>query len=279
VNSNNKTTTVQDILTALFDFAPEEGKFGDDNVGLMAGDSGAVVTRVMCALDMTSEVIDEASSEGAQLIVVHHPLIYGSIAQVNDKTLTGKRIIKLLSSGIAGISMHTNLDAAPEGVNEALAEAVGLRRPFTPPDVDRGVYSEKAGRYAGVSHAVARAGYLDRPMTMEEFLQAAKKGLNCRGLRYFDSGRPVHYVCVIGGSGGSYLEAAIEHGCDTLLTGETRYSAFLTAREMGVNLVDADHFATENTVVPRLVRELKRVFPHLEIITSGTHNQTAQFYI
>ena len=80
----------------------------------------------------------------------------------------------------------------------------------------------------------------------------------------------------MGGSGGSYLPAALRAGCDTLITADVKYDVFLTAAESGINLIDADHFCTENTVIPVVTEYLKKQFPLLPIVTSERHKQTAK---
>ncbi|MDR0915643.1 MAG: Nif3-like dinuclear metal center hexameric protein [Oscillospiraceae bacterium] len=268
--------TVRQILDTLFSYAPPEGAVEDDSIGLAAGDSRAEVTRVVVALDATTEVIAETAQFGAQLVVSHHPVAYHSSGQVTDGSTAGRRIMALLQNGIASINMHTNLDAAPDGVNQALAETLGLRD-LTLPNVDSGVYSD-ATRFAGQRYAICRAGYLERETTMSEFLRHVKNALHSNGLRYHDAGRPVRHVAVIGGSGGGELDTIREYGCDTFVTSDIKYSTFLDAREWGVNLIDADHFCTENVVVPRLAGILHKHFPELDIKISTQHSQTAKFY-
>jgi dinuclear metal center YbgI/SA1388 family protein len=116
---------VEEILSALERFAPSCLKMDFDNVGLLAGFTKREADRLIVALDITDAVIDEAISEKAQLIVSHHPMFF-SLKSVTDGDRTGRKITALLSHGISAICMHTNLDAAAGGVNDALAEAAGL---------------------------------------------------------------------------------------------------------------------------------------------------------
>jgi dinuclear metal center YbgI/SA1388 family protein len=250
------------VLDNLLDFAPAEAKMDFDNVGLLAGDSRGIVTRVLVALDITSEVIREAAELGAQLIVSHHPLLF-SAKSVTDGTIVGSKLLALLSDGISAICMHTNLDAAAGGVNDALAAALGLRNiaPIEPPP------------------AYGRVGELAAPTELGGFLAFLKGALKSNGLRYHDAGRAVSRVAVVGGSGGDYLQKALDAGCDTLVTSDIKYDVFLDARELGINLIDADHFCTENTVVPVLRDRLAAAFPGVECSVSGRHGQTARFFV
>lgn len=113
---------------------------------------------------------------------------------------------------------------------------------------------------------------------MPHFLGKVKDALSANGLRYHDAKIPVKRVAVCGGSGGSMLGDAVARGCDTLVTADVKYDQFLFAREEGINLIDADHFCTENVVVPVLADMLGEAFPELDVHISKRHCQTACFF-
>ncbi len=261
--------TVKDITNALETLADPALKMDFDNVGFLAGFGGTEVQKVLVTLDITSAVIDEAIAIGAQLIVSHHPLFF-SLKTVTDETVTGRKLTKLLRAGLSAICMHTNLDAAVGGVNDALASVAGLTQITN--------LLDEAHDSAGTPHAYGRVGYLAEPTPLVDYLSRLKKSLKTNGLRYHDAGRPVYKIATVGGSGGSYLEEAITQGCDTLVTSDVKYDVFLDAREQGINLIDGDHFCTENVVTPTLQKKLTELFPELDIIVSSQHSQTAQFY-
>ena len=85
-------------------------------------------------------------------------------------------------------------------------------------------------------------------------------------------------LAVCGGSGGNMLELAAAKGCDTFVTADVKYDRFLAAKELGINLIDADHFCTENVVIPVLQTKLQRQFPNVTFAISQVHRQTAQTY-
>ena len=121
--------TVREIEQALFRLAPKEGAMDWDNVGQLLGDPEAEVRRVLVALDITEAVADEAIAENCQLIVSHHPVMnckWLPVQTVRQDTPQGHLLLKILRSGLSAICMHTNLDVAPGGVNDALAAALGL---------------------------------------------------------------------------------------------------------------------------------------------------------
>lgn len=256
-----RMATVGDVYTFLNQKAPVEAKLGFDNVGLLVGRSDRRVRKILTALDITDEVIEEAIAESADLVVSHHPLFF-ELKTVTDGTWTGARVLSLAENRIAAICMHTNLDAASGGVNDALLAALGLS-------------------YAGEldeETMIGRVGTLPEPMSMQDFLKHVKASLHAGGLRYHDAGRPVSRIAVCGGSGGGEIPLAYAAGCDTYVTADIKYDPFLEAKHLGINLIDADHFCTENVVIPVLRGWLKEAFPETEVVVSRVHRQTAQFY-
>ena len=258
-------TSVKDIRDYLDGRVPFSTKLDFDNVGLLAGEPDREVRRVLCALDITSEVIEEAALLGAELIVSHHPLVFHPLRQVLSDDLVGRKIYALVRGGISAICLHTNLDAAVGGVNDALMDALGC--------VDV--------RPLGGEGAMPRVGRLPHnlPLTMEEFLALTKSALSADGLRYVDGGRKISVVGCCGGSGGDFLEAAMEAGCDVFVTGDVKHDRFLAAAEYGVSLVDAGHFCTENVVVPRLRHMLLEGFPELDVRLTQRQRQPERFYV
>ena len=120
-------TTVADILKYIESIAPPYMAESWDNVGLLCGRKTREVKKILVALDSFRSVIDEAIEVGADLIVTHHPLIFGEeLKAVNEDTETGRCLLTLMERGIAAINAHTNLDMAPGGINEVLAQRLAL---------------------------------------------------------------------------------------------------------------------------------------------------------
>lgn len=248
-------TRVCDIEKMLYDWAPRDLALEWDNVGLLVGDSGAEVRKVLVSLDVTEAVAAEAVAIGADLIVAHHPLMncaWHKVQHVTTDDAQGRTITTLLKNNVSAICMHTNLDAAEGGVNDALAEKLGLQA--TKPLTD-----EKIGR----------VGTLNCEKPLVEFLQDVIKYLGCNGLRYVDCGRPVHRVAVGGGACGDYIPQAIAAGCDTFVTSDLRYHDFLDTTAL--NLIDAGHFPTEDGVCAAVVDYLQKVFPAATVIKTTAH--------
>ncbi len=261
-------STVKDVFDFLNGLYPVSMKMDFDNVGHLAGDSRDVVKKIIVSLDVTGEVISEAEKEGANLIISHHPLFF-SLKSVTDLDPVGRNVCRLIRSGISAICMHTNLDAAEGGVNDALAKAAGIKEPE--------LLCVEGTDEKGKPYCIGRMGELEKEMPMAEYLVMIKKALGTAGLRYYDSGRPVKRVGVVGGSGMSQIQYALDSGCDTFLTADIKYNGFLDAREFGYNVIDADHFCTENLIVPVLAEKLRERFEDIEVSVSQVHCQTVKF--
>ena len=256
-------TIVKDVLNYLDGRVPFSAKLDFDNVGLLAGEPDRELRRILCALDVTDAVIEEAASIGSELIIAHHPLIFHALKSVRTDDIVGRKIYALARGQISAICLHTNLDAAAGGVNDALMAALGCE------DV----------RTLGGEGAIPRFGRLPQPTELQAFLARTKQALAANGLRYVDGGKPCRVIGCCGGSGGDFLEEALEAGCDTFVTADVKHDRFLAAAELGVNLIDAGHYSTENVVVPRLRQMLLEGFPALDVRVSQTQKQPEQFYI
>jgi dinuclear metal center YbgI/SA1388 family protein len=212
-----------------------------DNDGLMVcPDDTKEVHRVLVALDITAAVGEHAIKEGYDLVVSHHPLIFHPLKAVAPGEATVNKVIRLLTSGVSAMSFHTRLDAVAGGVNDVLANAIGLQEiiPF-------GKDGEEMGRI----------GNLPAPMTLREFAALVKRATGAKQVQISDSGKPVSRVAVLGGGGAGESGAAVAAGADTYLTGDLRHDQLTEAPERGMNLVQGGHFYTENLVCNR-IREL-----------------------
>ena len=261
--------TVADILKFVEDLAPRYMKMDWDNVGLLCGSKKPPVTKVLVALDPFEDVCREAAQWGAELIVTHHPLIFHPLKAVTDETEVGRCIQLLCANGISAINAHTNLDCAPEGVNFRLAEQLGL----TDIEVVDPMGTDEQGRPWGL----LRSGCVQE-QSLDTFLAVVKQQLGCEGLRYTDGGKPVRKVAVGGGACASELMDAVKAGCDTFVTADIKYNGFFDARALGINLIDAGHFHTENPVVALVAERIAREFPEIQVMISEKHTDCMKYY-
>ena len=236
-----------------------------DNVGLLVGRGDREVHRVLVALDVSPDVAAEAAETGTDLIVSHHPVMNirwhaQQMQTLREDTRLGGLLTELVKRDISTICMHTNLDAAEGGVNDQLAEKLGLFDTIPLND-------EKIGR----------VGTLSCEKGLEEFLAFVVESLGCSALRYRDGGKRVHRVAVGGGACGDYIPQAIALGCDTFVTSDLSYHDFLDTQ--GLNLIDAGHFPTENVICSAIKAYLDRSFPETETVISTVHQDVIQYYM
>ena len=254
---------VKNILEYLETLAPSHMKYDWDNVGLLCGSREKEVKKILVALDPFMDVCEEAAQIGADLIVTHHPLIFRPCKSVTDEDPVGKSILYLVGHDIAAVNAHTNLDCAPGGVNDTLAKTLGLTNVQIIDPI-------------GEDYGLLRKGFV-KEQTLEAFMQTVKENLGTPVLRYADGGKTVSCVAVGGGSCGDEYEAAIKAGCDTFVTADVKYNQFWDAKELGLNLIDAGHYYTENPVCAVLAEKLSEAFPEAEVIPSN-HRDCMKFY-
>ncbi len=255
-------TNVQDILDFLQGVAPVELKMDWDNVGLLCGRKDKQVKTVLVALDPFNHICEEAVEKGADLLLTHHPLILQSLSNVTDETTVGRAVMTLIRNDIAAVNAHTNLDCADGGVNDVLANKLGL--------VD-------IRKVDGDSDGLLRQGTV-KQQALADFLANVKEALGCNGLRYADGGKQVCRVAVGGGSCGSAMYDVLAAGCDTFVTADVKYNQFCDAKALGLNLIDAGHFSTENPVIPHLAAKLQAAFPEIRVIVSEKHTDSVKFF-
>ena len=250
---------VQEVFEYLQTLAPLDLQMSFDNSGFLIGRGDRAVRKALLTLDITLPVIREAEQLGAELIISHHPVIFHALKELRPGG-PGEKALLLAEKGIAAICMHTNLDLAEGGVNDVLIRLLGAE-PEQALDAD----------------GCGRIGTLPQALPLAAFLARCRENLQAKGLRYVDSGRPVHRIAVMGGSGAGAIPDALAKGCDTYVTADIKYHDFLDALEQGLNLIDADHFCTENPVIPVLSGKLQAAFPDTEFFVSGTHHQVISF--
>ncbi len=261
--------TVKDIYCFLDEMAPFDTQEGFDNAGFLVGRGEAEVKKLMVALDITPEVAGEAGRWGADLIVAHHPVIFHPVKAVTDETATGRVLLALIRGEIAAVCAHTNLDAAQGGVNDCLARTLELT----------GIHLLCQGGVDGQGrpYGIGRVGAAHAPgLTAAEYAAFVKERLNAASVRFADGGRPVSRVAVGGGACGSMLHDALAAGCDTFVTADVKYDQYLEARALGLTLMDAGHFATENVVCPPLAAALAARFPETAVRLSACHGEVCQ---
>lgn len=261
-------TTVKDILDFVQTLAPTYMKESWDKVGLNCGRLNAPVTNVLVALDPFEDVCKEAKELGADLLVTHHALIWQP-GFVTDETVWGRNTLFLIENGIAHLNAHTNLDCAPGGVNDALAAMLELE--------NISVISPAGADANGNPYGLLRQGEVAE-QDLEDFLSYVKRQLHCGVLRFANGRKKVHKVAVGGGACAGFLQQVANAGCDTFVTSDVRYNQFWDAQDLGINLIDAGHFHTENPVCSILADAISAAFPEITVNISKNHKDSMNFY-
>lgn len=253
-------TTVDDLCQVLERTAPIRLAEEWDNVGLLVGDRAKRIARVMTCLTITPASVAEAIDRGAGLIVTHHPLPFRPLSRITTDTIPGQLLLQLIRAEVAVYSSHTAYDSAAGGINQSLAEGLGLLniRPLVP-ETEGGDASLGSGR---IGDLPTKGRFTDLAQSLQSFLGVV--GMKVVG----DDAQPVSSVAVGCGSAGSLLEAACQAGCDAMVLGETNLHTCLEAEARGVALLLPGHFASERFAIERLALSLIDAFPALEIWAS-----------
>lgn len=217
---------------------PDYGPMGMQVVG------AEEVTKVVCGVSASLELFERAAAAGAQLVLVHHGLLWESEPRTIDARMK-RRLKTLFDADLTLAAYHLALDAHPEiGNNVLLARELGVEveRPFA---------------------EIGVGGSLREPATAEELAARVRERLGREPLVFPYGPEPVLRVAIVSGGAASRLPAAAAEGYDLYLTGEPSEPAMMTARELGVHFVAAGHYATERLGVQALASRIAERF-HLE---------------
>lgn len=237
---------IRDLLQTLEGFAPAALAEKWDNVGLLVGSPDNSVTSILIGLDPTLSLIEEAIAISADTIITHHPVIFKPLSAIDTSNPSGRLLQKALSHDINIIGAHTNLDSTVEGVNDVLANGLGLinLEPLTPSGEDS---TTGLGRIGNYPEPVDRKEFLDRIFHLLKL-----ETLNIAGI----VPEKVGTVAVCGGSGSEFAKQAYKRGADVYLSAEIKHSTAIWAKEVGFAVIDGTHYATEKPATYYLAQKL-----------------------
>ncbi len=254
---------LKQISDYLEQFAPPELAEDWDNVGLLAGDGEATVKRLMTCLTITPRSADEAIQRQADLIVTHHPLPFHALKRLTTTTTTGRLLWDLITHRVAIYSPHTAFDSTVNGINQQLAEGLGLD------DIAPLVPIEGASEGAGSG----RFGHLPQATPLHHVAKQLRTFLGIEHLQFVGgTNASIERVAVACGAAGEFLSAARRANCDLLVLGETNLHTCLEAEASNVALLLPGHFASERFAVEHLATVLAGRFPELEVWASATES-------
>ena len=247
--------TVKELYEKLSDRIPEELSEPWDNDGIMCcADDFAQVSRALITLDVTEEIVDYAIDNGFDLIVSHHPLVFKPLSAINPDNHIARKLIKLINSGVSVMSFHTRADKVRGGVNDCLAKLLALS------DVEE--FGEDG---------LGRIGHLECETSLEEFAERVKSALGIDRLIISDAYNPVYTVALVGGDGKAYVNDAVAMGADTYLSGRIGYNVMEEAAELGINLIEGGHYATEFPVTKFFESQIAKIDPKIATEIVGSY--------
>lgn len=251
---------IAQICRILEDFAPLVWQENYDNCGLLVGDENAEISSALLTVDVTEEVVDEAISLGAKLIIAHHPLIFKSLKKLTSKTETERVLLKLVKNDIAVYAAHTNFDNAPGGVSHALARKIGLKN-----------CRILALKFCGKTQiGCGVVGVLDEEIEEEKFFLKLKQTLDIQTIRHSPFlNKKIKTVALCGGSGAEFIENAKKENADVFLTADLKYHDYFLA-EKSLVLADVGHFESEQFIKEIFFEQIKKNLPTFALNFSQT---------
>ncbi len=248
---------INDVYSKINEIAPFDTSLSFDNTGLLIGDMYEDVNKALICLDLSDDVIEEALSIGATLIITHHPVIFSPLKSVSANSLVAKAI----RSSINVLSCHTNLDKSESfGVNIALAKSLGLENVKCVSQDD-----------------ILFVGELENEMDIKDFCKLVKENLNSECVLCTHDSKKVKSISFCSGAGGGMLEIA-KMNSDVFLTGEIKHHEFLMARELNFPAIMAGHYETEKPFARLLLKYLQDEIKNVEFIISDKESNPVKAY-
>ena len=247
------------------EFAPLSLQESWDNSGLCIGSPEDSVSSVLLGLDCTPELVDEAISCGADMIVTHHPLIFSGLKKISTEDKVGEAVIKAIKAGISIYAAHTSADKVIAGVSGAMAARLGLK--------DVAILDED-----GDGTGLGVVGNLPEAMAAEDVIRLVKDRFGLKAMR---ASRPVdgmiERIALCGGSGGSLIKAARRSGAQLYISGDISYHNFFT--EDGFMIMDIGHYESEIEIVDILFSLIKKNFPTFAVrITQNIYSNPIFYF-
>ena len=256
---------VKDVYRAINDRSPFSAAQSWDNVGLLVGDEDWEVRRIYVALDATDEVVEKATSWGADLLVTHHPMVFSPMKRIVAGDFIGRRVISLIEHRIAYIAMHTNYDTF--GMADLAADRLGLVDTLPlelveAPEYPRVWFGVQKGLDEGNPPVgIGKTGMLPKRTTLQAFAEMVKNTFGLSHVRFFGrEDAPVERVAICPGSGKSVISLAQEARADVLVTGDIDHHSGIDAVANGLSIIDAGHYGIEHIFIEDEAAYLREVF-------------------
>lgn len=231
-------------------FPKKYAKMNHDFVGLMTGKLPEEIHKIVLCLDCDWEIFDKIKEEKPDLVLTHHPLIYGLRSRVFKRDPSKKELCDALDKiNVPVYSMHTNFDTGLGGMNDALAEALHLRNVK--------VIEE---------NIMMRGGELESPMSVEEFAKMANKVFNVHYSLLLNKGKKeIRSVAIIGGGGSGNWPIAKDNGYDIYVSGDAPHHIRRDIVNAKYNYLDMPH-EIEKIFMPTMKKLIHELDESIEIV-------------
>lgn len=256
---------IAEIATQLESIAPLSLQEPYDNAGFLTGDPDQECTGVLCTLDVTEAVIDEAVRLNCNCIVAHHPLIFRGLKTLTGNGYVERTVLAAVHSSMTIYASHTNLDNVAAGVNARIADRIGLS--------NRRLLSELS---PGIGSGMI--GSLPVQMQAQAFLALLSDRFNARSVRYGGgNGHPIQRVAVCGGAGSFLISKALAQEADAFVTADVKYHDFFLGRGH-MMLCDIGHYESEQFTIDLLVEILLQKFPTFAVLKSEVKTNPVRYF-
>jgi dinuclear metal center YbgI/SA1388 family protein len=260
---------IRDIIQILENIAPPHLQEAYDNSGLLVGHPDTPLRGVLCCLDSTEAVLQEAIHQDCNLIIAHHPIVFKGLRRFNGATYVERTIIQAIKHGIAVYALHTNLDnVLYQGVNEAIAQRIGLRqtRLLRPRPG-----SDTTG--AGI------LGSLPQPMSELDALRLIQSAFQTPCIRHTAlRNLPVETIAVCGGAGSFLLPDARMAGADLFLTSDFKYHEFFDA-EGDLIIADIGHYESEQFTIELIFSIIQKEIPTFALHCTAVNTNPVHYLL
>lgn len=242
-------TLVKDIYNYINKIAPYDEMEDWDNSGFILGDIKKEVKTVVMSLDATKATVAFSKSVDADLLLTHHPIIFGGVKKIKSDSA----IYQLINNDIACMCAHTSFDKANGGINDNLALLLELKN------------TRK------LENGYVVVGELENEMSIDDFATFVSNSLDVHALRYTDTDKMIKTVALGGGACGEFIDDAMQNA-DCFVSSDLKYHQMLDASEENFALINAGHFETENKAFLMLKNKLEKEFEQVEFIVAPVQN-------
>ena len=265
--------TTADVSAAIENIAPVGLQEAWDNCGIMVGFKDNPVKKILTCLEINEAILNEAKELDVDMIITHHPLIFGGIKSLCTCNYKDRIIMELIRSGISVYSCHTPFDKVKGGNNDVIAEKLGLVSVKNLNGKDVASASKMMERMDEAD--IGRIGEFSKSMLLKDVIKlvADNLGLSMRQIRVTgDLNTEISKVGMCTGAGSDLMGMAVGQGCQLFVTGDVKYHEAQTALEEGICVIDAGHYGTEKFFGEEMKAKLhKELGKNVEIIASSVN--------